>query len=143
MSKIVILKSGSNAHLNPLHSGFAHGFGLFETIKLSGGRLEFWEAHYERLSHSAKVFDLHFDQTEAAILAAIRELVQSEKLCDGVVKLSLLDAGADSFCYVYTRPIELPDENVTLQFSRQSSLNENSVLAGHKIHGSSVFEAVG
>ena len=134
MSKIVILKTGSQAHLNPSHSGFAHGFGIFETMRLVGGRLEFWRAHYSRLVRSAKVFNLHFDQTEAAVLAAIRELVQSEKLRDGIVKLSLLSEGADSCCYVYLRSIELPDESVLLQLSTQSVLNERSVLAGHKTH---------
>lgn len=134
MSKIVILKSGSQACLNPLHSGFAHGFGIFETMRITGGRLEFWQAHCERFLHSAKVFNLHGNLTEAAILAAIRELVQSEKLRDGIVKLSLLSEGAESCCYVYSRSIELPDESVRLQVNTQSALNERSVLAGHKTH---------
>ncbi len=134
MSKIVILKSGSQACLNPLHSGFAHGFGIFETMRITGGRLEFWQAHCERFLHSAKVFNLHGNLTEAAILAAIRKLVQSEKLRDGVVKLSLLSEGAESCCYVYSRSIKLPDESVRLQLNTQSVLNERSVLAGHKTH---------
>lgn len=134
MSKIVILKSGEPAHLSPLHSGFAHGFGIFETIRLAGGQLEFWESHYKRLLHSAKVFDLHFGATEADVLKAIRELVQSEKLSDAAVKLSLLDAGAKVCCYVYSRTIEQPDNAVSLCLDTQSSQNERSVLAGHKTH---------
>ena len=134
MSKIVVLKSGSRAQLDPLHSGFAHGFGIFETIKLAGGRLEFWKAHYKRLLHSANVFNLHFEETETTILEAIRELVQSEKLCNVAVKLSLLDVGTDVCCYIYSRHIELPGDNVRLHLSTGSSLNEHSVLAGHKTH---------
>jgi branched-subunit amino acid aminotransferase/4-amino-4-deoxychorismate lyase len=134
MSEIVVLKSGSNAHLNPLHSGFAHGWGIFETIRFARGQLEFWNAHYERLLHSAKVFNLHFDPAESAVLAAIRELVQSEKLRDVAVKLSLLEAGTDSCCYIYSRSIALPGDDVSLYLSMEYPLNECSVLAGHKTH---------
>ena len=134
MSKIIVLKSGSYARLNPECSGFAHGFGIFETIRLASGRLEFWKEHYERLSRSAGAFELRFDQPEALVLEAIREFVQSEKLYDGIVKLSLLKDGDEDCCYVYTRPIELPGEPVNLQLSRQSPVNEHSLLAGHKTH---------
>ena len=134
MSKIIALQSGSCAQLNPLHSGFAHGFGIFETIRLSGGRLEFWKAHYERFSRSAKTFNLHFDQSEEAVLEAIRELVQAEGLRDGIVKLSLLHEAADSCCYVYTRSMEPPDAHVKLHLNPQALLNEHSLLAGHKTH---------
>lgn len=134
MSKIVILKSEALAHLNPLHSGFAHGFGIFETICLTGGQLEFWEAHYKRLLHSAKVFDLHFEATEADLLKAIRELVQSDNLSDVAVKLSLISVGAEVCCYVYSRPIEPPEATVSLCLETQSVQNERSVLAGHKTH---------
>lgn len=134
MSEIIVLQSGSRAQLNPLHSGFAHGFGIFETIRLSGGRLEFWKAHYERLSRSAKTFNLHFDQSEEAVLEALRKLIHSEGLRDGIVKLSLLKEGADSRCYLYTRPIQLPEASVNLCLDTQSRLNEYSLLAGHKTH---------
>ena len=134
MSKIVALKSGSSARLDPLHSGFAHGFGIFETIRLADGQLEFWQAHYDRFVSSAKTFDLRFVQTEEAVLEAIRELIQTEGLRDGIVKLSLLKEGTGACCYVYTRPIELPDGAVELHLDTQSRLNEHSVLAGHKTH---------
>lgn len=134
MSKIIVIQSGSCAHLNPLHSGFAHGFGIFETIRLSSGRLEFWKAHYERFSRSARAFDLHFDQSEEAILEAIRELIHSEGLRDGIVKLSLLHEGADSGCYVYTRSMEPADAHVKLHLNPRAPLNEHSLLAGHKTH---------
>lgn len=134
MSKIVTLKSGDSAQLNPLHSGFAHGFGIFETLRLSGGQLEFWRAHYERFLHSAKTFNLRFDPGEKAVLEAIRELVQAEGLQDGIVKLSLLKEGNDTCCYIYTRPSHLTDGPVKVHLDTQSRLNEHSVLAGHKTH---------
>ncbi len=134
MSKIITLKSGDSAQLNPLCSGFAHGFGIFETIRLSNGQLEFWRAHYQRFLYSAKTFNLHLDQAEEAVLEAIRELIQAEELRDGIVKLSLLREGTDVRCYVYTRPIYLPEEPVKLHLDIQSRLNQHSILAGHKTH---------
>ena len=134
MSKIIVIKPGSHVHLDPVHSGFAHGFGIFETIRLSAGKLEFWKAHYERFSHSAKTFNLYFDHGEEAILEAIRELIYSEKLQEGIVKLSLLKEGKDTCCYVYTRPSQLPDGPVKLHLNMQLRLNERSVLTGHKTH---------
>lgn len=134
MSRIVTIKSGSHARMNPLHSGFAHGFGLFETIRISNGCLEFWKAHLRRFLDSATVFGLHFDQTEADLLDAVRGLVRAEGLRDGAVKLSLLKEGTGSCCYVYTRPVELPEGPVKLDFDTRLRMNEYSLLAGHKTH---------
>lgn len=134
MSRIVILRSGQFAQLNPVHSGFAHGFGIFETLRLSSGQLEFWQAHYERFLCSAKILNLHFDLDEKVVLEAIWELVRTEGLRDGVVKLSLLKEDAGTCCYVYSRSIQLPDKPVNVHLDTCSRLNQYSVLAGHKTH---------
>ena len=104
MSEIIILQSGDAAALNPNRSGFAHGFGIFETIKLSQGRLCFWEAHWQRFYDSTVDLGLPLDHTSEGALVAIRELVQADGLRDGTVKLSLRKEGAGAGCYVYTRP---------------------------------------
>ncbi len=134
MSKVVVLRSGTSAQLNPECSGFAHGFGIFETIRIADGRLEFWRAHYERFLQSASVFGLHLNQSEESLLQAIRELIQSEKRRDGIVKLSLLKDGTGAGCYVYTRPMITTEGAVNIGLSKQSPLNEHSLLAGHKTH---------
>ena len=134
MSEIIILQSGDAAALNPNRSGFAHGFGIFETIKLSQGRLCFWEAHWQRFYDSAVDLGLPLDHTPEAALAAIRELVQAEGLRDGTVKISLLKEGAGARCYVYTRPAMATTTSVRLQLTTKHPLNEHSCLAGHKTH---------
>jgi len=134
MSEIIILQSGDAAALNPNQSGFAHGFGIFETIKLSQGRLCFWEAHWQRFYDSAVDLRLPLDHTPEEALAAIRELVQAEGLRDGTVKLSLLKEGAGARCYVYARPAMSATTTVRLQLTMQYPLNEHSRLAGHKTH---------
>ena len=134
MSEIIILQSGDAAALNPNRSGFAHGFGIFETIKLSQGRLCFWEAHWQRFYDSAVDLGLPLDHTPEAALAAIRELVQAEGLRDGTVKISLLKEGPGARCYVYARPAMAATTSVRLQLTTKHPLNEHSRLAGHKTH---------
>lgn len=151
MSDIVILYAGDSARLTPTHSGFAHGFGIFETIKLSAGQLCFWEAHWARLSRSASEFRLQLDRTAEAVLEAIGELVRAEGIRDGVVKLSLLaDEGAapsslghassprgvtrSTRLFVYTRPVIPSVGSAQLKVLTESPLNEGSPLAGHKTH---------
>lgn len=151
MSDIVILHAGDSARLTPTHSGFAHGFGIFETIKLSAGRLCFWEAHWARLSRSASEFKLQLDCTAEAVLEAVGKLVRAEGIQDGVVKLSLLaDEGAapsslghassprevprSTRLFVYTRPAITAAGTAQLKVLTESPLNEHSPLAGHKTH---------
>lgn len=134
MSEIIILNSGEPVPLDPTQSGFAHGFGIFETIKLAAGRLCFWEAHWQRFVDSAKELSLQVDFDESQLLAAIRELVQTNGLRDGTIKMSLMRAGAGAQCYVYARPAMSSSGAARLLFTTDSKQNEHSLLAGHKTH---------
>lgn len=134
MSEIVILKPSDEASLDPTRSGFAHGFGLFETMKLSAGRLCFWEAHWQRLCQSARAFGMALPFEADALLAALRSLVEETGLREGTVKVSLLKNGADSRLFVYARPTAPRPESVRLQLHLDSPINERSPLAGHKTH---------
>jgi branched-subunit amino acid aminotransferase/4-amino-4-deoxychorismate lyase len=134
MSEIIILQSGEAAALDATQSGFAHGFGIFETIKLSQGRLCFWEAHWQRFYDSAFDLGLPLNYTREETLIAIRELVQADGLRDGTVKLSLLKAEAGADCYVYTRPVMATIATARLHLTTTNPINEHSRLAGHKTH---------
>lgn len=134
MSEIIILQSGDAAALQPTQSGFAHGFGIFETIKLSQAGLCFWEAHWQRFYNSAVDLGLPLDHTAEEALAAIRELVQADGLRDGTVKLSLLKTGAGAQCFVYTRPAMATIGTGRLQLATTNPINEHSRVAGHKTH---------
>ena len=120
--------------LNPTHSGFAHGFGIFETIRVSDGRIEFWEAHFERLVRSAQALNLNFDLKQEILLDEIREWAQAESLRDGILKVSLISEGNTSRCYVYSRLLINPEGMIHLKLETQTTLNPHSILAGHKTH---------
>ncbi|MEO0510854.1 MAG: aminotransferase class IV [Verrucomicrobiota bacterium] len=133
MSAITIIRPGEAARLDPSSSGFAHGFGIFETMRVSDGHLAFWQRHWQRLLRSAEALGLDclIDPDEA--LSAIRELA-SELGSDATVKLSLLKEADSSCLFVYSRPRSDRPESTGLMIDRQSVLNDRSPLAGHKTH---------
>ena len=124
--------------MDPTHPGFAHGFGLFETIKLSGGRLCFWAEHWKRLAASAAALGMALDCEAGAALSAIRTLCREGGTRDGTIKLSLLRAGGREAClYIYARPALVPlpvTDRVSLKFDSRCPINAQSPLAGHKTH---------
>jgi branched-subunit amino acid aminotransferase/4-amino-4-deoxychorismate lyase len=134
MSLIHVLANGACAQLNPTQGGFAHGFGLFETLQLRAGKLAFWEAHWARLSASADALGFSFTFTQVEALAAVSEYCLGNGVQAGVVKLSLLQAGTTSDLYVYGRPATTAPSSVQLVVDRRYPVFPDSLLAGHKTH---------
>ena len=131
MSEIITLSSEQTANLDPVSSAFAYGFGLFETIKLSQGRLCLWAAHWQRLKQSAATLGLAFEYAEADVIQAIDSFVDASSSSDGTIKLSLFS----DRLYVYSRPaLSVPEGKLRLQLDFRSRINEHSYLAGHKTH---------
>ena len=62
--------------------GFNYGDALFETIKVSHGKLLFWEDHYFRLMASMRIMrmDIPMDFTMAYLENQIQELLKASKL---------------------------------------------------------------
>jgi branched-subunit amino acid aminotransferase/4-amino-4-deoxychorismate lyase len=133
MSDIVIIYPGQRVSLAPTASAFAHGFGLFETMRYAEGRLYFWQDHWARLARSAKHFSLVLPE-QSEVQAALRELVASSKLEAGTLKLSLLKEGTNSRLYVYARPPLPAPEGRCLRFDPSCPICPSSILSGHKTH---------
>jgi branched-subunit amino acid aminotransferase/4-amino-4-deoxychorismate lyase len=133
MPDIVLVPNGETISFSPTASGFAHGFGLFETMRYADGQLFFWKDHWARLTNSAKHFALTLPKEDAA-LAAIRGFVAETRRTEGALKLSLLKVAEGSCLYVYSRPpIPSPASN-TLILNTDSPICPSSLLAGHKTH---------
>lgn len=133
MSEIVIIPPGNAALLEPTSSAFAHGFGLFETMRYDAGKLYFWDAHWARLGASAQRFDLVLPD-EAAVVDALRRLVLEYGLDTATLKLSLLKVADGCRLYVYSRPPIPAPEHRRLRFDASCPLFARSILAGHKTH---------
>lgn len=133
MSSIEIVLPGALLTLDPESSGFAHGFGLFETMRLRAGRLELWEAHWQRLVHSARELGIACPFDQAEVLQAVRVLAK-ELSGEATVKLSLLKAGRSSKLLVYSRPLSNVPGRIGLLMESPAPVNEGSPLTRHKTH---------
>jgi len=133
MPAIVTVLPGESVHISPTASGFAHGFGLFETMRFADGQLYFWEAHWARLTRSADHFGLPLPE-ESAVLQKLGDYVRNTSLDNATLKLSLMKTSDGSCLYVYSRPsMELP-ESRRLLFDSRYPLPSTGLLAGHKTH---------
>ncbi len=134
MPKPTVLTASQFAELDPRESGFAHGFGIFETMKLAAGRLYLFDAHWHRFMSSAEALGLDCDVSAAEVLGGIRELVGTDGLLNAVIKLSLLREGAQTKLFIYSRPSHSCPKSISLQLRSDAPINESSPLAGHKTH---------
>lgn len=134
MTEIIKITPGDLLALDPTASGFAHGFGLFETIQLSGGHVVFWEPHWARLKASAEALQLELTCSADAVLQVIRELAAADGLDSALIKLSLVRDAVGSRLFVYARPAQPVPAVVGLRFDPNCPINERSILAGHKTH---------
>lgn len=133
MPEIILVLPGQSVALSPEASGFAHGFGFFETMRYAEGQLHAWSDHWARLQHSAGTFELPLP-AEAEVIDALKAFVDQADLLEATIKLSLLKGPGDSQLFVYTRPpLPLP-ESRRLWLDLETPIYERSPLAGHKTH---------
>jgi branched-subunit amino acid aminotransferase/4-amino-4-deoxychorismate lyase len=134
MPEIEIIGPGGSLQIDPVESGFAHGFALFETIALRDGYLEFWEAHWQRLRAAAKHFGLPFRYRQDQVLGAISRLAGAID-GDSVIKLSLVKQADGARLFVYSRPaLFRRGQEVGLLVQDVFPINDRSPLAGFKTH---------
>jgi len=133
MPDIEIISPGQSLRLDPQASGFAHGFGLFETICLRGGRLELWPAHWQRLKRSAAELGMQLTHDQGEALDAVRTLA-GDLRPDALIKLSLIKEAGASRLLVYSRPLDSPPDRIGLLLDGLARIDEKSLLAGYKTH---------
>lgn len=133
MPDIIIIPPGGRLSLSPSSSAFAHGFGLFETMRYADGRLYFWQDHWARLAKSARHFALTFPEQDE-VLAALRELAAAIPPGEATLKLSLVKEATESRLYVYSRPPIPAPEGRRLRLDATCPIARSSILAGHKTH---------
>lgn len=135
MNPIEIIQPGALLGADPVGASFAHGFGLFETMRVEAGFLYFWEAHWERLCDSAGALGIPLPAGPDAVLAAIGELVAAvDPVGTLTIKVSLLRESKSARMVVYSRPTTPRPDRVGLLCDDLSPINEQSLLSGHKTH---------
>ncbi|WP_269525709.1 aminotransferase class IV [Coraliomargarita parva] len=134
MSEIILVPPGESFELKPEDPVFAHGLGLFETMKLEGGKLCFWSAHWTRLSGSACRLGLDCPFSSDDVLVQWRRFIEMTCLRDGILKLSLVRAPDGARLFLYARQAHPWPESLQVQLREDVPVNERSLLAGHKTH---------
>ena len=135
MTRVEIIHPGETVALDPVEAVLAHGYGLFETMRIEASKLYFWEAHWRRLTASSRALDISLDVDQDTVLAAIRRLVADTDPSGCLtLKLSVLKESGASRILVYLRPMMKRPDSVGLLLDDVSRINERALLAGHKTH---------
>ncbi len=82
-----MLKKDCTAVSCLLDRGLLYGEGLFETIKVSQGRLLFLEKHLKRLVNGCAVLGINVSREE--LLASLQETMQLNKITEGSLRLTV------------------------------------------------------
>jgi len=131
------------AHISPLDAGFLLGDGLFETMRVYGGRILDLDRHLDRLARSAEVLRLTVPPKEA-VAEGLTALIERNACGDAVCRLTVtrgpgpralgLPQVGTQTTLAYTTPLPryaLTHDPVSLVTSALR-LDPGSPLAGHK-----------
>ena len=76
-----------NAKVSVFDHGFLYGDGIFEGIRIYGGRIFKCREHVDRLFDSAKAIALKIPLEKAAVIAAMEDTCRKNNLADGYIRL--------------------------------------------------------
>jgi branched-chain amino acid aminotransferase len=83
------LRRGEEATLSLFDRGARDGEGLFETLRIYGGRPFAWERHMERLVLSAAVLGFPVPASPVTLRAALDQVLGAEGLTDAVARITV------------------------------------------------------
>lgn len=130
-----VLLPASAAHIPALSEGFLYGHGIFETIKLLGGRAAFLDRHHARLLASARALDLPYAVSLDTLRERITRLAAVNALPDGAAKVVVFNRDGDtSGELISTRPGSYSTDTYTRGFSLKTVFTgeRTGALTGHK-----------
>lgn len=144
-ASVITLTNGVvDGELSALDRGLAYGDGLFETCRVTAGRVALWPWHRERLAHGAERLGIPLDTDRLADEYA--QMMRRAGARDGVLKLIVTrglggrayrppERPAPSYCWQF-RPMDPPPTRYTEQgvelYECQHRLGDNPALAGLK-----------
>ncbi|SHF03868.1 4-amino-4-deoxychorismate lyase [Marinitoga hydrogenitolerans DSM 16785] len=73
-----------------VNEGLMYGQGVFETLKVTDGKIEFFNMHYERLLEGCKILNINFDYSEKKLLNTSNEVININKDFNGSLKINVL-----------------------------------------------------
>ena len=116
-----------------LGDGFMFGQGLFETIKVVGGKLVFFDGHVARLGRSAPVLGLKLESDGVQLRARCEQVIAVNGLVDGNVKVILFQDEGGAGEIVLARAGLYPAAFYERGFRlKTEAAGARGALAGHK-----------
>ncbi|MGA4579933.1 aminotransferase class IV [Limisphaera sp. VF-2] len=77
------------ACVSVMDRGFLFGDGVFETVRLTGGRPFLWKEHWARWQAGASFLGIQIPVSEESLRAGILALVEANQIEEGVLRLTL------------------------------------------------------
>ncbi|OGT46676.1 MAG: hypothetical protein A3E82_01145 [Gammaproteobacteria bacterium RIFCSPHIGHO2_12_FULL_38_11] len=81
--------SEEKAYIHIKDRGFLLSDGVFETLKVQNGHIEFFNAHYERLKYSATTLFIPFHYNADALKAMCLELIKENELNHSIASMRI------------------------------------------------------
>ncbi|MCP4805769.1 MAG: aminotransferase class IV [Proteobacteria bacterium] len=78
------LKPRGQAMVSVFDSGFLMGDGVWEGLRVHGGKVPFLDAHLDRLFEGARALDLDVGRTRQELVDALYETIRANDMVDGV-----------------------------------------------------------
>jgi aminodeoxychorismate lyase len=77
------------ASVSVLDRGYLYGDGLFETLRVYGGRPFLWERHWRRMADGAEFLRMSLPCGEEALLGSALQLIARNEMPDSVLRIHL------------------------------------------------------
>ena len=136
MINLRIIPPGQKLSIEPSESSFAHGMGIFESIKVKKGYIYFWDRHWNRFQKSvADCFGYYLkieDKNET--LKAIARFYMELESASFILKLSFIQSLDGPTIYVYKRNYFTKPPSASLNINFMFPINEKSLISGYKTH---------
>lgn len=115
------ISNSNQAHLSISNRGFTYGDAVFETVKVSNGKVLFWEDHYFRLMASMRILrmEIPMNFTLEFLENQIKDTLEANSLEDKSARVKLIVERQSGGLY-------LPNEN-TINFYISTSEIENAI----------------
>jgi branched-chain amino acid aminotransferase len=78
-----------SARIDPRDRGFTLGDGLYETIRVTGGRLMRIDRHFARLGDGLQLLDIRLKLDENVLAGAMHAVLKANDLTDAVLRLTV------------------------------------------------------
>lgn len=80
-----------DAKISIRDSSFLYGYGVYETLKLRNGKIEYFDEHLKRLNGSLKIILIKINYPEFVIKEMINELIKKNKLENAKIRITLTE----------------------------------------------------